>query len=84
MSPCQCSGPKLILGQPNLSIAKYQNQNITSPDIKKSVFLKSSLGTWWFINVTAYHQSTSSIKPEMPKKGKKGKEESTKIWKSPG
>ena len=26
-------------------LTKYQDQNFTSPDIKESVFLKSSLGT---------------------------------------
>ena len=26
-------------------LTKYQDENFTSPDIKKSVFLKSSLGT---------------------------------------
>ena len=29
-------------------LTKYQDQNFTSPDIKESVFLKSSSDAWWY------------------------------------
>ena len=42
----------------------------TLPDIKESVFLISSLEHDYAINFRIYHQSTSSIKSAMAKRGK--------------
>ena len=53
-------------------LTKYQDQNFTLPDIKQSVFLKSSLGTWTLEFIIKNQQRS--------RKEKRGEKWSTKTW----
>ena len=61
-------------------MTKYEDQDFNSPDIQESVFLNSSLGKHWCHKLySIYHEPTSSLKPAMGKKRKKGKNETQKF-----
>ena len=72
LSPYQCSGLKLALGQPDFSMTKYEDQNFTSPDIKESVLFFNPVSEHDdTINFRTYHQSIFSIKSAIAKNEKK-------------